>query len=37
MRQELIALMGQPSYDILAEHCARRAAGGFTAVHPASR
>ncbi len=37
MRQELIALMGQPSYDILAEHCGRRAAGGFTAVHPASR
>lgn len=35
--QELVALMGRPSYDLLAQHCQRRADAGFaSAPHPSS-
>lgn len=37
MRQELTALMGAPSYEVLADHCRRRAVVGSAAPHPASR
>ena len=37
-KTELIALMGEPSYEILAAHCAARAKAGVrSAPHPASR
>ena len=35
-KNELVALMGEASYAILAEHCAKRAAAGLVSVHPAS-
>lgn len=35
-KAELIALIGSGSYDILAEHCMRRAAGSVFSVHPAT-
>ena len=35
-KNELVALMGEASYAILAEHCAKRAAAGLVSMHPAS-